>query len=443
MTKARRDGLYLIMLGTLMLLFLSVALEYSSPMSMIDFKGPYFGARCLLKHLDPYSQRNLMQVYLEERGDRTPANPSRGPQAIALGYLPTIFPFTLPLAMLGFDLSRAIWIAFILSGLSFASFLCWSVAAEYAPVAAGCLLGFMLANSELIAFIGNPAGVAISLCVVGAWCFVREKYVPAGVLCLALGLMIKPHDVCIVWLYFFLAGGAQRRRALQALLVTVGLSLPAIMWVTEVAPDWFRELKSTLQAFSVHGALNDPGPASSGAHRLGMMVNLQTALSFFRDDPRFYNLFTYAICGTLLLLWVFATLRTRPSPAKAWLALAAISALTMLPIYHRQLDTKLLILSVPACAMLCAEKSRTGHIAFLVTAAAFLFNGDLSWLIVLSTISHLRIPSAAFLSQLVIAIQVFPAPLSLLAMSIFYLWVYAQRASAEIFAGEVGEAQQG
>jgi hypothetical protein len=214
------------------------------------------------------------------------------------------------------------------------------------------------------------------------------------------------------------------------------------VWVTEVAPDWFRELKSTLQAFSVHGALNDPGPASSGAHRLGMMVNLQTALSFFRDDPRFYNLFTYAICGALLLLWVFATLRTRPSPDKAWLALAAISALTMLPIYHRQLDTKLLILSVPACAILCAEKSRTGHIAFLVTAAAFLFNGDLSWLIVLSTISHLRIPSAAFLSQLVIAIQVFPAPLSLLAMSIFYLWVYAQRAS-ERFAKKVGEAEQG
>lgn len=399
-------------------------------MSMIDFKAPFFGSRCLLRHVDPYAQGDLMRVYLEEEANYTSLNSLSGPQTIAMGYLPTIFPFTVPLATLSFGLSRIIWLASILVGLSFTSFLCWRVAAEYAPILAGCLLGFMLANSELVAFIGNPSGLAISCCVIGVWCFIRTKYVPLGILCLAFGLMIKPHDVCFVWLYFLLARGLYRRRAMQTLLLTVGLSLPAVLWTSEVAPDWLVELHSTLRVLSAHGALNDPGPASGGAHRLGMMVNLQTAISFFRDDPHFYNFLTYAICGALLLLWMFATTRSRPSPDGTWLALAAISALTMLPIYHRQTDTKLLILSVPACAMLYAEKSRIGHLAFLVTAAAFVFNADFSWLIVFGAITHLNIPKTELFSQLVTAVQVLPAPLSLLTMGAFYLWVYIRRTSS-------------
>jgi hypothetical protein len=442
LTKARRDGLYLILIGAMTFVLLSTALEYSSPMAMIDFKGPYYGSRCLLLHLDPYNSRNLMRVYTEDSQNRIAGAPPHNPQAIALGYLPSIFPITVPLAILRFSVSSVLWMALIVGSLLITSLLCWFVAAEYAPIVAGFLLGFMLANSELIAFIGNPSGIAISCCVAGAWCFLRDKYVPVGILCLALGLMIKPHDVCLVWLYFLLAGGIYRKRAMQTLVAAVGLSVPAVWWIADVAPNWFLELQSTLEAFSAHGGLNDPGPASSGAHRLGMMVNLQTWLSFVRDDPRFYNYLSYAVCGALLLIWTLATLRTRPSPDKAWLALAAISALTMLPIYHRQPDTKLLILSVPACAMLYAEGNRTGRAALLITAATFLFNGDLPWLIVLSVISHISIPNTLFFSWLVTGIQVFPASVSLLIMGTFYLWIYFRRAF-RVTSPEGGKIEQG
>jgi hypothetical protein len=90
----------------------------------------------------------------------------------------------------------------------------------------------------------------------------------------------------------------------------------------------------------------------------------------------------------LLIVWAFVTLRSRPSPRRTWLALAAIAALTMLPVYHRAQDTKLLLLTVPACAMLWAEGGRIGRLALLVTSAGFVLTGDLPWVVILSLIEQ-------------------------------------------------------
>lgn len=55
---------------------------------------------------------------------------------------------------------------------------------------------------------GNPAGVAVGLCGTAAWCLMKERFVPAGILCLAPSPAIKPHDTGLLWLYFFLVCGA-------------------------------------------------------------------------------------------------------------------------------------------------------------------------------------------------------------------------------------------
>ena len=262
------------------------------------------------------------------------------------------------------------------------------------------------------------------------WCFLRERFVPAGILCLAVSLAIKPHDTGLVWLYFLLAGGVYRKRALQTLLAAVAISLPGVLWVWQVAPHWMRELHSNILAFSVHGGINDPGLASTGGHGLDMLISLQTAISVFRDDPRIYNPASYLICAPLLLLWAFVTLRSRPSLARAWLALAAIAALSMLPVYHRQVDAKLLLLTVPACAMLWAEGGLIGWFALLVNTAGFVLTGDIPWAILLGFINNSHLPATGLSGQILMAVQVFPAPLILLVMVIFYLWVYVRRCSA-------------
>jgi hypothetical protein len=426
MTRARLDGLYLLLLGSAVFLLLGVALESASRVATVDFRMTYYSARSLLEHCDPYQESEVLRIAQAEGGTR-PWDTGSPRHVMQYIYLPTAFSLTIPFAMLPWGPAHLLWLTLTVGGLIFASTLMWLLCADGEPIVSGALIGFLLANSELLVITGNMAGIAIALCVVAVWCFVRGRFVLAGVLCLALSLASKPHDTGLVWLYFLLAGGVYRKRALQTLLVTVAISLPAVLWVWHVAPHWMQEWQFNVSALSARGAMSDPGLNSAGAHGLGGLVSLQEVIGVYWNDPRIYNPATYLICAPLLLVWALATLRYRPSPRTVWLALAAIAALSMLPLYHRQQDTKLLLLTVPACAMLWAEGGLTGWLALLVNSAAFVLTGDLPWAILLGFVGHMRAPTTTLGTQMLTAVQVFPAPLILLVTGVFYLWVYVRR----------------
>jgi len=198
-----------------------------------------------------------------------------------------------------------------------------------------------------------------------------------------------------------------------------------------VAPHWMQELHSNLQATSAQGDLNDPGPVSMGGHGLGMIVDLQTAISVFCDDPRVYNPISYLVCGAMLLVWSIRTLRSRFSPARAWLALAAVAPLTMLVTYHRPYDAKLLFLTVPACAMLWAEGGAIGWIALLVNASGLVLTGDIPLAIFINLANKLHVGTAGGFAEILTVVLTRPASLLLLAMAVFYLWVYVRRGDAD------------
>ncbi len=388
MTKARLDGLLLLLLGSLVFISLGAVLENSFRVTMVDFEALYNPARCLIQHGDPYNESEVERKAWPDRGDSQLETATDRQIVTRYLYPPTAFSLTLPFAMLPWKAAHILWMVLTMGSFVLASYLVWSLGANYAPVLSGILVGFLLANSELLVMTGNAAGIAISLCVVAVWCFVRERFVVAGVLCLAFSLAVKPQDSGLVWLCLLLAGGVYSKRALQTLLTTAAMSLPAVVWVWHVSPGWVQELHSNIAAFSAHGGVNEPGLASTGAHGLGMLVSLQAVFSVFWDDPRIYNPATYLVCAPLLAVWAYITLRCRTSPAKVWLALAAVAALSMLPVYHRQLDTKLLLLTVPACAMLWAEGGLIGRLALLVNTAGFVLIGELPWAIFLGLISR-------------------------------------------------------
>jgi hypothetical protein len=398
---------------------------------MLDFRAVYYPARCLMQHCDPYNESEVLRVYQTEGVYASLDTAKERMMASRYGYLPSAFSFTVLFALLPWWYAQALWTALTIGGIILASFLIWTIGANHAPIISGCLIGFLLANSEVLAIQGMCAGIVISLCVVAVWCFLRERFVPAGILCFALSLAIKPQDTGMVWLYFLLAGGVYRKRAWQVLVAAVLLSLPALLWVWHLSPHWIQELHSNILALSAHGGLNDPGPATSGARGLAAVISLQAVLSAFWDDPRIYNPASYLICAPFLLAWVIVALRFRPTAARVWLGLAAIAAFSVLPIYHRQYDAKLLLLAVPACAILWAEGGLTGRLALLVTAAGFLVTGDLSSAILMGLINHLHLNTAGLAGRILMAVQVFPAPLTLLVMGIFYLWVYLRRSSAK------------
>ncbi len=246
MKKARMDGLYLLLMGSAVFLFLGAALESVSPVAQIDFKPLYFSARCLLHHCDPYQESEVLRIYRAEEGADPPGTATGRAVVTRFVYLPTAFVFTVPFAVLSYGPAHLVWMTLILGGLILVAFLMWNLAADHAPTVSGVLLCFLLANSELQAIDGNASGIAIALCVLAVWCFLKERLVAFGVLCFAVSLALKLHDTGLVWLYFLLAGGVYRKRALQTLAVFCALSLPVMLWVTLVSPHWMQELYSNI-----------------------------------------------------------------------------------------------------------------------------------------------------------------------------------------------------
>jgi hypothetical protein len=444
MTRERLDGLYLLLLGGIVFLLLGLMLENIAPAPMSDFKAIYYGARAVIHHDNPYQDGVILREFLAD-GAQFPADPiiSRSVQRAILVCinLPTSLFLVAPFAYLAYGTAHVLWMMLMAGSLLIAAYLMWDLGADFNPVIAGALAGFVLANSEVLAIIGNAAAIVIGLCLVAVWCFVKNRFAVIGVVCLAVSLAFKPHDAGFVWLYLLLAGGALRKRAIQVLVLAIAISIPAMLWVSHVAPHWIQELHSNLAATSARGDLNDPGPSSTGAHTLGMVVSLQTVLSVFRDDSRFYNPATYLVIGPLILIWALVTLRSRSSTDRMWIALAAIAALSLLPVYHRIYDAKLLLLSIPACTMLWAEEGLIGWLSVGITTVAIAFTSDLPWVLFTMLLSRLR-PAMPWLSDSVLnALVVYPAPMALLAMSIFYLWVYVRRRSPKESAIEEGASE--
>ena len=341
--------------------------------------------------------------------------------------MPTTFIFIAPLAVLPWGLAHVLWLIFITAGLFLAAYLTWSLGARYSPNLSLFLVCILLANCQQIFLTGNTAGIAVGLCGVAVWCFLEDRFVWAGVLCLAVSLAIKPHDAGLVWLYFLLAGASYRKRALQTLAVTAVFGLMAFLWISHVAPHWRSDWQANMATISAPGGINEPGPNSLTGQKSSTVVDLQAALSIFRDDPRVYNPISYLICGLLLLLCYARALRSRFSRPKALLALAAVSPLTMLITYHRPWDARLLLLAIPACAMLWAEGGRTARIALLVTTAGVVLTGDIPLAAFTILAKYLHVGTSGFFEQVLAVVLMRPAPLIMLAMGIFYLWAYLRR----------------
>ena len=391
-----------------------------------DFAAIYHGARCVVRHVDPYNSEAVLRELAAENV-RLPKMPPDQEAAAwstmtADVYPPTTLLIVAPLALLAWPIAQTIWLSLMAVLMILAAYLAWDLASD-APILAGCAAGFMLLNCWVPFVTGNPLGIIAPLCIIAAWCFLKRRFELAGALLLVLCLVVKPHDVGFVWLYFLLVGGAMRKRALQTLVIAGVLSACAAIWVAPASPNWIRELESHVTAADLHAGNSDPGPSGPANRSLSPVISLQNAASVFRNDPHFYNPVSWLICGGLILTWAVVVLRGRPTRESALLALAAISMLSMLPLYHRAEDAKLLLLAIPACAMLWAGKGTKRWIAFGLTAAAIVVTSDVP--ILLLVMAKWKSPvSASTLGGKLTLLALQPAPLVLLATGCFYLWLF-------------------
>jgi hypothetical protein len=427
MTRTQRTALVCLLLSCGVSVFMGFFLARNRHDVMLDFKAVYYDTRCLFQNADPYKQGEPLRVYLADGERILPYEGGLRQNLTWDVYFPITAIFTAPFAMLPWGPAHLLWMILTAGSLVLAGFLMWNFSAKDSPVLSGFLICFLLANSEILFATGNPAGIVVSLCAVTVWCFLKERFVWAGVLCLAASLAIKPHDAGPVWLYFLLAGAPYRKRALQTLLVTAVLGLLAILWVSRVAPNWMQELHSNLLAASATGGNNSPGLGNSVRYGPSMIIDLQSVISGFWNDPRIYDSVSYLVCGAPLLVWSVRTLRARISPERAWIALAAVVPLALVVIYHRPYDAKLLLLTVPACGLLWAEGKPVRWVALGLSTAGIVLTSDFPLLIFMVLTKNMHISTAGLSRQTLTDMLMRPTPLILLAMGIFYLWIYARR----------------
>lgn len=431
MTKERLDGLIVLLLGAVAFLVIGTAWKHVSPIEMGDFKVVYYSARCLLDHGDPYRESDVLSVYRAEGRER-PTEPLLDREVkTRFFYPPTAFILTVPFALLGFGVGKFLWMILSAGSLILSAVLTWDIAADFAPLISGFLLGLLLANSFWLFMIGNSAGIAVSFCAIATWCFFRKRFVVAGILCLAISLALKPNDSGLVWLFFLMAGATLCKRALQSLAALVVLSLPVVLWVTHASPHWPQELRSNMFSFSGVGSIVDPAATGMAGRNMDSLVELQSVVSIFFSNPTTYNLITYSICLPLLLIWAIRTLRFQRTGASAWFSLAFLAPVCMLPTYHLQHDAKLLMLAVPGCIMLWDKRGRVGWLSIIITTAALIVNGDVFSGIRILLTRQIIIPQSNFASRLLTAVLTRPAPLVLLVMAAFYLWVYVRGGSQD------------
>jgi hypothetical protein len=150
-----------------------------------------------------------------------------------------------------------------------------------------------------------------------------------------------------------------------------------------------------------------------------------------------YNHITWAIVGSLLLMWAYVAWRALPSLKTDALGIAAIACLCLLPIYHRHYDVRLLILTFPAVALLMKAGKTPGVIAVLASLAVICGSHPTF----LRNHLNLRPQSLGTLKTILL---LHTSPLILLFSGIFYLVCFARtlRTSTLALDGQLTPEEQ-
>jgi hypothetical protein len=435
MTMARRIGLILVLLSGGLSVWWGCAIGWKAYGGPLDFQAVYYGARTLMEHHNPYSVSELGAVYSAEGGNSASVTPKQRYDVTMFVNTPATLVLVAPFAMLPVAVGQVLWMLLVTGSLILAAYLVWDLAADHAPILSGCMVGFLLLNCQVIFGAGNSAAIVVGFCAIAVWCFLKDRYVPAGIVCMAISLAMKPHDAGLVWLFFLLAGGLYRKRAIQTAVVTAAIVLAAVVWISLVVPHWMHDWQGNMATISAPGGLNDPRPDMVKKIAAGNVISLQAVFSVFHSEPRFYNSASYLVCGVLLAIWAYATLRSRGFQERTWFALAVVVPLTVLVTYHRVYDAKLLLLTIPACAILWEEGGSIAWIALVLNAVGIFLHADVPLTLLGDFMDKLHLSTSTLTGRILTVVLERPNQGILLAMSLFYLWVYVRRSASQRASG--------
>jgi hypothetical protein len=344
MMQFRKWNPHMVVMSIAAMIFLALSALRAS-YARNDFVLVYDGARCLLHGCNPYGGGELL-------------------------YPPSTLLALSPLALFQYPAAWLIW--FLLNGalLIFATFLILSLCPNSHRWLATALGAILLAGSSRLLILAQPSAFAISLVVIGVYCFLRGRRILVGALLLMLSLAVKPFIGGLIVFYLFFKGVHRYYAALaMAGALSILLCAGLILKMHPQSANWVSDVRANISRAVAPGATDDPRPASEQAVAA---LNLQTVTSvFFREEKQF-NVAAYAVFAVLFLAWALATLRMDSSTDNHLLAIGALTVLTLLPIYHRTYDSRFLLLCIPSATIIFEKRRVIGAFMCAIIALATL-----------------------------------------------------------------------
>lgn len=331
-----------------------------------DFVPVYTGVQCMVYGCNPYDTQQLERQYYERGGIAAELQPWKMEMPV---YPPSTFLALSPLALLSFPAARALWFVVNAGLFVTAAVLVLAMCPPSYSWLGAALTSFFVATSGIAFELGQPAIFSISLLIIGTYLYRRGRMLLLGTLLLALSLAVKPQIGGLIVLYL-LIGGVRRRYAAGALAGALALLLcgGSILSLRPHSSAWSSALRSNIASTVEPGAINDPRPANPNA--IGD-INLQTVASVYFTDPKGFNFASYAVFAALLALLAAALVKTKADRETQQethlIALGALSVLSLIPVYHRFYDTRLLLLSIPAVMLVFTMQRALGSVIAGIT----------------------------------------------------------------------------
>jgi hypothetical protein len=336
-----------------------------------DFIAPYSGSRCLLHGCNPYDPVDLQAQYTAAHGNLAALDARHSWNTLLPVYPPSTFLLIAPFTVM--DYPHAQWAWYYAGAALFC--LALGLLGQLAPAELRwlyfLLAGVVLwnANTDFLLGPANPSALAIAFVAMAVWAFYAVELPWVGAAMLALSLAMKPHMAIAVFLFLLLRKGLRKPALLAGAIAIVLLAGASAQLQRTTGPAWREKFQHAVTSGIQPGGTNEPSPANPSAPHI---LNVQSIVSVFVPAPRQYNLLSFGLVGVVGVFWLAACVRSgafgpgaeAPTPL---LALAGLLCLSLLPVYHRDYDGRLLILTLPVIVALVLNRWRWAFAVWLAS----------------------------------------------------------------------------
>jgi hypothetical protein len=349
-----------------------------------DFANAYSASRAWLHGTNPYDKANIVDEWRSAGEQPWPIKFNLW----AAVHPPTTLVMLAPLAPLPALPAMLTWFTF--AGVLFVAeivALVWIAELSCRDSRTWVLIAALLASAPVqVALIsGQMAAPSVALVVLGVACVLRARDVAGshaptagafdlfGGILLGLASAIKIQIGLPFVLYYLVL--RRWRVALPALLIVAVVAAVGIAPMEARHFPWLSSWRNQIASTVVPGGMNDPN--FSGRYRFEIL-NVHVLLHGFLQNEPAIRLIGGAIVAALLALYLAALARAGRGQNRSdeLLALAALSGLTLIPVYHKIYDASILVFAlVWAIAALGTARDTSAKLV-LLCLSIFLIPAD-------------------------------------------------------------------